>query len=656
METERKKLAIIRFWYEGNIHSPLVADKDLFQRREWISGPDAADFYEKSNVEPAAVADFQKIYPDAEVEFIFCTAAYPAGAMAAGLFDEIAQQVETGLAGHRWDGVYVSLHGAAVSQDTTFPEQTLLRRIRDIVGPVPVAVTLDLHANIGPWLEELADVVVAYKTYPHVDMKETAAKALGLLGRHMEGKISPAVLVRPAGFSPTSFNMRTDAGPMADVVSEAAVCEHKNGFYDVSAIGGFPYVDNPEAGATICICHEKGRVNVDSEAERLTGLFFDKADEFEVSLPEPGPLLEELAEGNDNGPVAVLEPSDNVFSGGAADTPGLFRAILDSRPERPVLFAFFWDPDLVTRAVAAGTGAVLSCSFGARLSNAFGSPVDADVIVDRLTEGRFVNDGPMEKGLVVELGPTAVLRLDEIFVIVTSCNAPVNDPAYFRLHDLNLDDFNLVCVKAKNHFRAAFRDTFAKIFEVDTPGPAALRPELLHQHRLRDATLDDAENIAALHTESWRGVYRGILPDAYLDNEIASERDRFWKNRLSGLPDNEMVLVLDSKEALEGFAWVEWGDEPGYDATIHALHITPHQHGSGFGKRLLSAACKRVKSGGGSSICLRVFDANTKAIGFYKHLGGIIDDHDIDPFAGANAPDSRVGWPDLTDLIRRTGG
>ncbi len=108
------------------------------------------------------------------------------------------------------------------------------------------------------------------------------------------------------------------------------------------------------------------------------------------------------------------------------------------------------------------------------MSKDFGAPVEVAAWVGRLTPGRFVNQGPMERGLPVDLGPTAVLDVRGIEVILTSACVSPNDPAYFALHGVDPARCALLCVKAKNHFRAAFAETFGAIHDVDTPGPAAL--------------------------------------------------------------------------------------------------------------------------------------------------------------------------------------
>ena len=170
----------------------------------------------------------------------------------------------------------------------------------------------------------------------------------------------------------------------------------------------------------------------------------------------------------------MLDPGDNTLSGGIGDTPGLFRATIEARPEGPVVFAFFHDPGIVEAAHRVGAGATIDVALGGRKTAIWGPPVETRAKVARLTDGRFVNRGPMETNLVVELGRTAVLDVDGIAVIVTKrCRAP-NDPAYFELHGIDLAATRLLCVKGKNHFRAAFEAQCAALTEVDAPGPACL--------------------------------------------------------------------------------------------------------------------------------------------------------------------------------------
>ncbi|HKY94155.1 MAG TPA: M81 family metallopeptidase [Kiloniellales bacterium] len=478
-----------RLWHEGNSFSPQRTGLAEFQRREWSRGPAALRRYAGTATELGALADFLGARPHWSVEVLRLAAAPPSGPVEAALYRTIADEILAGLAAESFDAVYLSLHGSCIAEDEPEADLALVRRVRAAIGKRPLAVTFDLHANLSPALAPLVDILVGYKTYPHIDMAETATKALALLERTLSGEIRPVVAIAKPGALLFSHAMRTDQGPMAEIEAAAHALESRLGLLDATPFGGFTYGDTPAAGATAAVTADGDRALAQSAAESLAQEIGRRRDRFRVSLPSAAAAVEQAMALE--GPVAVLEPGDNPLSGGGADTPGLFREILRRRPAGKVAFAFFFDPALVERCQAAGPGATLPVRLGGRLSDAFGPPIEARARVLRLTDGRFVNDGPMERGLAVDLGPTAVLDVDGIEVVVTSSTAPVNDPGWFRLHAIEPRALRLFGVKAKNHFRAAFGRTFLQLIDCDTPGPSGLDLAALPFRHLPKALLED---------------------------------------------------------------------------------------------------------------------------------------------------------------------
>ncbi|UCH72748.1 MAG: GNAT family N-acetyltransferase [Rhodospirillales bacterium] len=163
---------------------------------------------------------------------------------------------------------------------------------------------------------------------------------------------------------------------------------------------------------------------------------------------------------------------------------------------------------------------------------------------------------------------------------------------------------------------------------------------------IRRAGPGDAAAIAALHLSSWRDVYRGILPDSYLDGPAPRERQEYWASVLAATSGG-LVLAAASAREIVGFIAVSCGGEPGYDAVIDSLHVARSARGAGLGRRLMGRAAALLLADGLQSVCLRVYDANRAALRFYRRLGGRPDGSGIDPFAGADMPDTRLGWPDL---------
>ena len=474
----RKRLAIARLSHEGNSFSPLRTGLADFQRREWVTGAAASAFYADTRCELGAAVDFLATRPDWQGHFLRCAAAGPGGPVESAVLRAIGDEILTGLAAGPWDGVYISLHGALIGESELAADLDLVTAIRARIGAVPLAVSFDLHANLDPAMAGVADIIVGYKTYPHVDTYETGAKALALLDDAVAGRSTPVSRIVPLAAVLSSVNMRTESGPMQAVAVQAQETESAHGVLDVTPFGGFAYADVPTAGASVSVCADGDAVLAQHVAEDVADFFRARRAEFAVSLPDAETGLRQALRQTASKPVAVLEPADNPMSGGIGDTVGLFSALLAAGPVVPAVFAFFWDPELVARAVAAGVGADLTCRLGGRLVPDYGAPVPVAARVRRLTDGRFVNRGPMERGLPVDLGPTAVLdvagiQVAGIQVIVTSaCQSP-NDVAYFDLHGIDLGAVRLLCVKAKNHFRAAFRAACAEIIDVDTPGPAS---------------------------------------------------------------------------------------------------------------------------------------------------------------------------------------
>ena len=469
-----KKLAVARLWYEGNSFSPLTTDLDIFQVREWAEGEDAIKLYRDTATEIGAAIAFADSQPDWEVTFLRCAAAPPGGPVTDTAFATIRGEILDGLQRQKWDAVYLSLHGAMITCGNPTPELELLEDVREVIGKVPLAATFDLHANLGPAMIELLDVAVGYKTYPHVDMDATAARALELLTGMAEGRIKPVGAIAKVPAIYTSFNMRTTDGPMAEIAKLAAGWRAEPGILEATVFGGFAYGDSPFAGPTAMVFADGDRMLAQRAAKDLAAEMAARQARFQSRPPSPADAIALALATPGDKPAAITDPADNPLSGGIGDTTALFRALLDEKPEVPCVCGFFWDPDLVERARKAGVGATMDVSFGGRVSPRFGKPVRIGAKVLALTDGRFRNVGPFENNLPVDVGNTVLFDVEGIQVIVTSsCQTP-NDPAYFTLHGIDLAKVGLLCVKAKNHFRAGFTELTRTIVECDAPGPAAV--------------------------------------------------------------------------------------------------------------------------------------------------------------------------------------
>ena len=169
---------------------------------------------------------------------------------------------------------------------------------------------------------------------------------------------------------------------------------------------------------------------------------------------------------------------------------------------------------------------------------------------------------------------------------------------------------------------------------------------------IRPATAADLEAIAALHAESWRTAYRGVLPDAFLDGPIEDDRIGHWRELMEGLGDERTVLVTNTDDGLAGFVSVAPSSGDGFDGYIEHIHVRPDLKGAGIGRRLLAEAADRLIAMGCGSAYLLVFDGNREAIRFYERLGGVTISDGTEDMAGGSIPRSRVEWVDLAGLSK----
>jgi microcystin degradation protein MlrC len=468
-----RRLAVARLWFEGNSFCPVPTSLDAFRSREWVEGETALARYAGTATELGAVAAFLEARPGWAAQVLRCASAQPGGPMTDAAFATWIGEVEAGLRRGGFDALYLSLHGACVTESDPSADLTVLQRVRALLGPdVPVVASFDPHGNIAPETARLLDGASVYRTYPHIDMDAAASRALRQLERLLSGapRAFGHVAKRPMVLH--SFHMRHEAGPMAEVWTEAAAAEEGPGVLDASLFGGFAWGDSPHAGPSAMVWAEDAAV-ARATAERLAESIATRRPRFAVSLPGPEAALAS-ALAAPPGLVALLDPADNPLSGGVADTPELLRVVAAAELQVPAVFAFLHGPAAVAAARAAGEGAALDLALGGRTTPGFGPPVPLRLTVERLTEGRFVNEGPMERGAPVDLGPTAVLRTGSLRIIVTSRKEAAVDPAFFSLHGVDLSATRLLVNKAKNHFRAAFAGRCSAIVECDMPGPAAL--------------------------------------------------------------------------------------------------------------------------------------------------------------------------------------
>jgi microcystin degradation protein MlrC len=484
------RIAIGGFQHETNTFAPSKADYAAFEAGGGWPGVQygAALFaaVEGANI-PAAGAIAALRAAGHELAGTAWAAASPSAQVTADAFERIAGELMDNLqkAGPL-DGVYLDLHGAMVAEGFDDGEGEILRRVRAAVGPrVPIAASLDLHANVTRAMVAHADALVAYRTYPHVDMAETGGRAARLLDRMLRSGERVAGGFRTLDYLTGIPSQCSFIEPCKSIYEELTRLE-ENGVV-LSFTPGFPMADFAECGMAVLGygVHEK---QVRAALERLHGAVADAEKDFVLELHDaPAAVRRALSRGEPGAPVVLADTQDNPGAGGNGDTTGVLNALIQQQAKDAVL-GLLIDPASAGRAHEAGQGAALVFSLGGTSSIPGDAPLVGDFTVERLGDGRFICTGPMFKGFRMTLGPMALLRsraAPGVRVVLASRKCQAADQEMFRHLGVEPRKSRILALKSSVHFRADFEPMAKEVLVVKAPGPALADPAEFRWTKLR---------------------------------------------------------------------------------------------------------------------------------------------------------------------------
>jgi microcystin degradation protein MlrC len=398
--------------------------------------------------------------------------ASPAGRVTADVYAEITSRLLNDLkAAPPLDGVLLDLHGAMVAEGVEDGEGALLGAVREVIGPdLPVAVTLDFHANVTAAMARHATVLHGYKTYPHVDMAERGQEAAARLADVIEGRLRPTVALRQPLLLPPIAGQLTARGPMRRLGDLAAEMERHPDVITISVFAGFPMADIHDAGLSVYVATNGDQALAEACADRLAATAWEHRQEFlHRALPVREAVAQALALATEGRPVVLADIADNTGGGAAGDTTEVLREVLRVGA-RGTTVACLWDPEAVAACVGAGIGANVTLPVGGKIDPRHGAPITVTGRVRTLSDGRFVHKGPMLRGLEGRLGPTAVLDVADVKIILISQRWQTLDPEMLRFVGIDPLGERLLVVKSTIHYRAAFEPLAHAIVEVDAPG------------------------------------------------------------------------------------------------------------------------------------------------------------------------------------------
>ncbi|WP_018900751.1 M81 family metallopeptidase [Rhizobium sp. 2MFCol3.1] len=400
-------------------------------------------------------------------------------------YERIAGEIIEGVKHLTYDAIYLDLHGAQVTEDLDDGEGELVSRVRSIVGPdVKIVVSLDSHANVTDLLWRVADAVVAYRTYPHVDMAETGVRAAKLL-LHLQASGKPLALAsRRLPFLIPVNAMSTMLQPargMYDFLEEL-----ETDVVSLSFAPGFPASDFAECGPTVWgYDDDSGKIDTAVEALYNRVLDAETAWSVEFEKPDDAVLHAMHVAASAGKPVILADTQDNPGVGGTSNTTGILKSLLRNGAKNAAL-GLMCDPVAAAAAHKAGVGAQIEIALGGCAQVPGDTPLVATFTVENLSDGKLVYGGPMMHGKQAELGPSAQLKIDGVRIVVTSNKAQLLDRNMYRAVGIEPENMSILVNKSSVHFRADFSAIAEQIIVVEAPGPFSANPADLPWRNLRE--------------------------------------------------------------------------------------------------------------------------------------------------------------------------
>jgi microcystin degradation protein MlrC len=483
------RIAVGGFLHETNTFAPTKATYDDFVHGGgWpamAKGSDVLKTMRNINVGLAGFVEQAESNGWEMVPTISCGAS-PSAHVTEDAFERIVKVMIEGIkAAGPLDAVYLDLHGAMVTEHLDDGEGEVLARVRKVIGKdLPLVVSLDLHANVTPEMVEHADALIAYRTYPHVDMADTGRAVANHLALLLRTKHRFAKAFRQLPFLiPISWQCTNDE-PSKGIYRKLASLE-SDAVPTLSFAPGFPAADFPHCGPSV-FAYGKTQADADAAADAITNLVIGHESSFDGRIYTPDEGVRHAMElaARASKPIVIADTQDNPGAGGDSDTTGMLRALVRNHARRAAI-GVIYDPASAKAAHAAGVGATVTLALGGKSGVPGDAPYKETFVVENLSDGKFVAPGPYYGGRDMEMGPSAALRIGDVRVVVSSHKAQLADQAMYRYVGIEPTEQAILVNKSSVHFRADFEPIAEKLIICAAPGAMPADTAALPWTRLR---------------------------------------------------------------------------------------------------------------------------------------------------------------------------
>lgn len=464
----KPRVAIGGVFTECNHFGGAPTDLDAFARHQLLYGSDLLQVTDGTLGGMLRVLQSEK----SEVVPLIMASTCPGGPLTSECYStlksSLLERLERELP---VDGVLLALHGSAAAENAGDLEGDLLVGVRHVVGnQIPVLATLDLHAHVTEAMIQYANALVAWETYPHRDAQSTGERGARLLLKTVRGLVHPTMaLAKVPVLIGATLGHTEGAGPFADVMRLAKSFEGQSGVLSTSAFLVHPYLDLPDMGSGGLVITDGDSEAARTLARKIALAYWDRRFDLQPRVYSPHEAIT-LGMEIERGPVLLLETADCCGGGAAGDSVATLAALLELAPHCRAIVPVV-DPIVARVCHRAGPGATVTVSLGHSLDLRWGIPISVTGRVASLNSGSFRYKGGIFEGQEGNMGPSAVLRIGAIEVLVTSHATYDWADEQYQCVGLKAADAQFVVVKNPMNYRQTYAAIARAIFLLDTPGP-----------------------------------------------------------------------------------------------------------------------------------------------------------------------------------------
>lgn len=443
-------------------------------------GDEIITAYSGTQTELAGASDTFRKSGQVEIVPTVAAAAVSGGPIAQSDLDRLIDELLASVRKHRAvDAAYICLHGAMAGEQDDDPEGRLLTAIREILGDKPLVASLDLHAVLTDQMLKMADVLVPFHTYPHVDQYSTGERSARNLLRLLAGGVRPTTACVHLPMLVRGDELLTATGKFGEATRRCAQLEQESAVLAAGVIIGNAFTDVPALQSHVLVTTDNDQGRAEKEAERVAQFMWRHRVLFLAQLT---PLDEALRLAERTSGLTVLsDGADATASGASGDSNAILRGIVVSGFSKTALVPIV-DAPAVASAFNCGAGRSRSFLLGGTRDPGRFAPLAVEAYVKSLHDGEF----RYEDGTAGRAGRTAVLVIGSIHVLVTERPVYVVGRRVFQAHGLEPLDFSLVVVKSPNGYRTWYEQIAARMIPIDVPGSTSANLRSLpYRHCIR---------------------------------------------------------------------------------------------------------------------------------------------------------------------------